>query len=75
MVVAVVAFVVVMVLAGPHAGLLPQPLEVVVLGLGWVSVLMVPVWAARSVWCRLGKSDRSESKVEQGGSQAPGPSQ
>jgi len=74
-VVAVVAFVVVIVLAGPHAGLLPHSLEVIILGLGWASVLMLPVWAARLVWCRLGKSDRSETQVEQGGSQATGPSQ
>lgn len=51
-VVAVCAFFVVIVLAGPHAGLLPQPLEVLVLLLGWTCVLIVPVWVARWVWRR-----------------------
>lgn len=51
-IVAAVVFVVVIVLAGPHAGLLPQWLEVVVIGAGWLLVLVVPVLAARWVWRR-----------------------
>ena len=54
----VVAFVVVMVLAGPHAGLLPHSLEAVVLGLGWAAVLLLPAWAATFVWRRLGKNGK-----------------
>jgi hypothetical protein len=54
-VVAVVAFFVVIVAAGPHAGLLPEWLEAVVLGLGWVAVLVMPVLAARAVWRRSGR--------------------
>jgi hypothetical protein len=50
LVVAAVAFFVVVFLAGPHAGLLPQALEVVVLILGWLSVLAVPLWVALKVW-------------------------
>lgn len=50
--VAALAFAVVIVLAGPHAGLLPGPVEVVVLGLGWLSVAVVPVLVARRVWRR-----------------------
>jgi hypothetical protein len=37
---AVIAFFVVIVPAGPHAGLLPHAVEVVVLTLGWLSVLL-----------------------------------
>lgn len=36
--VAAVAFIVVIVIAGPHAGFLPQGAEVIVLVLGWVAV-------------------------------------
>jgi hypothetical protein len=43
----------VLILAGPHAGLLSQPLEVGVVLLGWVVVLGVPVRIARRVWTRL----------------------
>ena len=53
--VTVVAFVAVIVLAGPHAGLLPQWAEAVVLGLGWLAVLVLPVLAARKVWRRPGR--------------------
>ena len=57
-VVAVVAFFVVIFLAGPHAGLLPHALEVVVLVLGWLSVLILPFWAAWRTWKRLGQRQR-----------------
>lgn len=56
--VAVVAFFVVIVLAGPHSGLLSQPLEVLVLGLGWIAVLVLPGLIARKVWIRLGKTNQ-----------------
>ena len=52
--VALVAFFMVIFLAGPHAGLLPHALEAVVLILGWLSVLVLPVWAAWVVWHRAG---------------------
>lgn len=54
-VVGVISFFIVILLAGPHAGILPQPLEVVVLIAGWVVVLAAPVFAARVVWKRVGK--------------------
>jgi hypothetical protein len=63
-----VSFVVVIFLAGPHAGLLPHWLEVVVLCLGWLAILVVPVLAAAKVWRRLGatppdtSSDRTREK-------------
>lgn len=51
--VAVVAFFSVLIIAGPHSGMLPGWLEAVVLVLGWVLVLLVPALAARFVWRRL----------------------
>jgi hypothetical protein len=51
-IVAPVAFLIVIFLAGPHAGLLPETLEAVILIAGWISVLLVPVWVARKVWRR-----------------------
>ncbi|MGQ0655588.1 MAG: hypothetical protein ACT4P4_25565 [Betaproteobacteria bacterium] len=44
------ALVAVAFLAGPHAGLLPQPAEIAVLVLGWLAVLVLPVLVARRVW-------------------------
>lgn len=58
LVVAVVAFFVVILLAGPHAGLLPRAMEVVVLVLGWLSVLILPFWGAWIIWIRLGQRER-----------------
>jgi hypothetical protein len=49
-VVAAVTFVVVLFVAGPHAGLLPEWAEAAVLILGWLTVLVAPVLAARKVW-------------------------
>ncbi|MGE0810419.1 MAG: hypothetical protein AB7N69_07350 [Immundisolibacter sp.] len=49
-VVGVVAFFLVMLLAGPHSGMLPDGLKLVVILLGWISVLVLPVLAARLVW-------------------------
>jgi hypothetical protein len=54
-VVAAVAFVVVIVFAGPHSGLLPGWLEAVLLGLGWLAVLILPALAAFAVWRRMGR--------------------
>lgn len=51
--VAVVCGALVLVVAGPHAGILPGWLEAVVLGLGWLLVLVVPMWVAHEVWRRL----------------------
>ena len=45
-VVGVVAFFLVMLLAGPHSGMLPDGLKLVVILLGWISVLVLPVLAA-----------------------------
>lgn len=58
-VVAGTSFFVVLVLAGPHAGLLPQGLEVVVLVLGWGAVLLLPFWVAGKVWRRLSPASHS----------------
>lgn len=55
-VVAVAAFFLVIVLAGPHAGLLPHALEVLVLVLGWLAVLGLPGWVAWIVWRRTGRA-------------------
>jgi hypothetical protein len=52
-VVAPLSFFVVLVLAGPHAGLLPHPLESVVLAAGWTLLLVVPALVARRTWKRL----------------------
>lgn len=52
-VVAALSFIVVIFLAGPHAGLLPHFLEIVVLVLGWLAVLVLPFLAAWKVWRRL----------------------
>ena len=51
---AAVVLVAVLFLAGPHAGLLPQPLEVVVIIAGWGAVVALPIVAARGVWKRVG---------------------
>ena len=48
----VLAFVV-LVLAGPHAGLLPEWLEVAVLVAGWLTLLAAPVVMGRRVYRRL----------------------
>ena len=48
----VLAFVV-LVVAGPHAGLLPQWLEVVVLVAGWLSLLAAPIFIGRWLYRRL----------------------
>lgn len=54
--VAVVAFFLVIFLAGPHGGFLPRAFEGVVLGLGWLLVLVLPFVAAWTMWRRLGRT-------------------
>jgi len=54
-VVAITTFVLVLFVAGPHAGLLPHWAEAVVLGAGWLIVFVVPVYVARTVWRRLAR--------------------
>jgi hypothetical protein len=56
-VVACIAFVVVIVLAGPHSGLLPFWLEGVVGAAGWLSVLVLPILLARKVWRRFARDE------------------
>jgi hypothetical protein len=63
-VVAALTFFTVLVLAGPHAGLLPSWLELVVLGLGWLAVFVLPVLAARAVWRRLGRSKLPNNSLQ-----------
>lgn len=59
-VVALLALGAALVVAGPHAGLLPAWLEPVVLALAWLVVLAVPPWLAHKVWVRLGARLRNE---------------
>lgn len=58
LIVACITFVVVIVLAGPHAGLLPFWLEVVVVGAGWLAVLLLPLILARKVWRKFPRNER-----------------
>jgi hypothetical protein len=51
-IVAPVVFLIVLFLAGPHAGLLPEFVEALILVAGWLSVLLLPIWVARKVWRR-----------------------
>ncbi len=60
-VVAAVAFFLVILLAGPHSDWLPGGLQAVVILLGWVSVLALPVLAARSVWRWLARRGRGSA--------------
>lgn len=46
-------FVIVLVVAGPHSGLLPRWLERVVLALGWIAVFLLPMLPTYRVWRRL----------------------
>lgn len=57
--VAALTLVGVLVLAGPHAGILPGWLEPAVLVLGWLAVLLLPLWVARWIWRRLGGTGRN----------------
>jgi hypothetical protein len=44
-------------LAGPHAGLLPEWAEILVLAVGWTTVIALPVWTAHRFyrWLLRGK--------------------
>jgi hypothetical protein len=50
---ATVMFIVAWILAGPHAGLLPQPLEVAVWIAGYAVILLLPLVAAILIYRRL----------------------
>jgi hypothetical protein len=52
-VLAPICFFVGLILAGPHAGLLPWVLEVPVVILCYAVLLAVPVWIASKVWRRM----------------------
>lgn len=47
------AFFAVILLAGPHAGLLPRWMESIVLLLGGLAILLLPALVARRTWKRL----------------------
>jgi hypothetical protein len=51
-IVAPVVFLILLFLAGPHVGLLPEFLEAIILVAGWLSVLLLPIWVARKTWRR-----------------------
>ena len=53
LVTAAVVVVAVLVLAGPHGGLLPSSLHSVTLVLGWLVVVIVPILSGRRAWRRL----------------------
>lgn len=59
--VAALTFIVVIFLAGPHAGLLPHWLEIVVFAAAWLIVLVLPALAARWEWRRLGAREPGHS--------------
>ncbi|MFQ5993485.1 MAG: hypothetical protein ACE5K1_00205 [Acidiferrobacterales bacterium] len=47
---------VVLVLAGPHGGMLPDYLQPVVLISAWIAVIVVPIWAAYRIHRELFKA-------------------
>jgi len=51
--VAIVMFFAMIVLVGPHGGLLSAAFEKPLLVLGWVTVLLLPAWVAYKIWYRL----------------------
>jgi hypothetical protein len=53
LIVAAISLGIVLIVAGPHSGLLPGWLEGVVLALGWAAIFLVPVLPTRWVWRRL----------------------
>ncbi len=55
---AVVAFFVVVFLAGPHSDVLPRWLQPAVVVLGWIGVIVIPLVAARRTWRRLPRTGR-----------------
>ena len=62
-VIACIALIVVVVLAGPHAGLLPYWLEVVVVVAGWLSILILPALFARKVWRHFKKAHNTVAEI------------
>lgn len=60
-VVTCVSFAVGIVLAGPHAGLLPIWLEAAVIGLGFLAILILPVFPARKVCRHFAKKKHVDS--------------
>lgn len=63
-IVAALSFFAVLILAGPHTGLLPSWLEPAVLGIGWLAVLVLPVLVARVVWRRIGRSEPPNNSLQ-----------
>jgi hypothetical protein len=51
-VLAPICFFVAVILAGPHSSMLPSFLQPAVLVLGWLTLLIAPLWVARRVWRR-----------------------
>lgn len=45
----------VLILAGPHGGLLPRWSEKIVLAIGWLAVFVLPSLVALKVWRRYGR--------------------
>ena len=60
-VVAALAFIIVILFAGPHAGLLPQWAEMLALSAGWLAVAVVPIWISVRVYQRLLRRNRDAS--------------
>lgn len=56
------AFFAVIVLAGPHGGLLPRSAETPVLALAWLAVIVVPVLVARLAWRRAARPATGKRK-------------
>lgn len=50
---AALTFGAVLLVAGPHAGLLPAWMEAVVIAAGWLIVLVVPAWTSHRAWRHL----------------------
>ena len=50
-----IAFVAMVVLAGPHSSILPSAVQPVVWLLGWAAVLLLPVLVARMAWRRTNR--------------------
>lgn len=50
-------FFIVILLAGPHSDLLPGWLQLIVIGLGWLAIFVLPVFIARAVWQRFDRDD------------------
>lgn len=61
---AALTFAGVMLVAGPHAGLLPPWLEAPVLAGGWVIILVLPVWISHRTWRRLTHSRHKGSHAD-----------